>query len=199
MSSLWVLASTNAGKLAELNRMVQPSGKVFRPQSDFHVPATDEPYPTFLENALHKARHASLHTGLPALADDSGLCVPALGGQPGVHSARFAGDDRCDARNVQQLLHHMVAVTDRRAYFYCVLVAVRHPDDPVPIVAEGLWQGTLAGAPQGSGGFGYDAIFYPVDCTETVAQLASEWKEQHSHRAQAIRQVLARLAWADGR
>ncbi|MGL4767878.1 MAG: RdgB/HAM1 family non-canonical purine NTP pyrophosphatase [Formosimonas sp.] len=187
-----VLASNNAGKLAELNRLLAPMNFNVQAQSAHHVPDCDEPFFTFVENALHKARHAARHTGLPALADDSGICVPALNGAPGVHSARFAGD-RNDASNNAKLIEQLRQHSDKRAYFYCVLVLVRHADDPQPLIVDGLWWGEVLDAPQGEGGFGYDPHFYVPELGCSAAQLSHEHKNQISHRGQAVQKLLARL------
>ncbi|MBV8047373.1 MAG: non-canonical purine NTP pyrophosphatase, partial [Paludibacterium sp.] len=154
-----VLASNNAGKLREFSALLAPLGIRVVAQKDLNVPECPEPYGTFLENALAKARHASRVTGLPALADDSGLCVTALGGAPGVLSARFAGEPKSDARNNQLLVERLRGVADRRAWYVCVLVLVRHADDPHPLVADGVWHGEIQDQPAGAGGFGYDPYF----------------------------------------
>jgi XTP/dITP diphosphohydrolase len=148
---------------------------------------------TFIENALAKARHASAHTGLPALADDSGVCVDALGGAPGVHSARYAGEPASDARNNAALVAALAGVADRRAHYYCVLVLVRRADDPQPIVAEGIWHGAVIDAPRGSGGFGYDPHFEDAQSGLTGAELPLTRKNEISHRGQAMRSLIERL------
>ena len=152
-----VLASGNAGKLRELRALLAPTGIAVVAQSELGVPDAEEPHATFVENALEKARHASRATGLPALADDSGVCVPALGGAPGVRSARYAADaggERSDAANNARLLRELAGRTDRSAYYYCALVLVRSADDPQPVIADGLWHGRIVDAPRGAGGFG---------------------------------------------
>ena len=164
------------------------------PQAELGVAPADEPHVTFIENALAKARHASAHTGLPALADDSGICVDALGGAPGVHSARYGREPASDARNNAALVAALAGVNDRRAHYYCVLVLVRRADDPQPIVAEGIWHGTVIDAPRGSGGFGYDPHFEDVQSGLTGAELPLARKNDISHRGQAMRSLIARLA-----
>jgi XTP/dITP diphosphohydrolase len=192
-STPWVLASNNENKLQEINDLLQDSSMVCEAQSIFGVPEADEPFATFVENALHKARHASRYTGLPALADDSGLCVSFLGGQPGVLSARFAGVQKSSQDNINKLLRLMTHQLEREAFFYCVLVLVRHADDPCPIIAEGIWQGLIAPQPSGTGGFGYDSVFYLPKHNATVAELPQAIKRQDSHRAQALRSLLERV------
>ncbi len=188
-----VLASNNAGKLREFQRLLVPFGIDVVPQSELGIPEADEPHVTFVENALAKARHASLHAGLPALADDSGVCVRALGGAPGVYSARYAGEPKSDARNNLQLVAALQGVADRRAHYACVLVLVRHADDPEPIIAEGRWHGTIIDAPRGTGGFGYDAHFLDAVTGLTGAELPLERKNELSHRGQAMRALIAKL------
>src|SRR2546423_87754 len=151
-----VLASNNAGKLREFTRLLEPLGIEVVPQAQLGIPEAEEPHITFVENALAKARHASAHARLPALADDSGVCVDALGGEPGVQSARYAGEPKSDARNNAVLIERLAGVADRRAHYYCVLVLVRHAADPEPVIAEGAWHGRIVDAPRGTGGFGYD-------------------------------------------
>ena len=191
-----VIASGNPGKLAELGALLAPLGIEALPQSAFGVGEADEPHDTCLENALAKARHASAATGLAALADDSGLCVPALGGEPGVHSAYFAGreGDRAsrDRRNNERLVAALAQVEDRRAFYYCVLVLVRAPHDPTPLIADAKWWGTIATAPRGSGGFGYDPYF-TVEGGRTAAELEPAAKNRVSHRGQALAALAARL------
>jgi XTP/dITP diphosphohydrolase len=188
-----VLASGNAGKLREFRRLLEPLGVIVIPQAELGIADADEPHVTFIENALAKARHASAQAGLPALADDSGVCVDALGGAPGVHSARYAGEPKSDARNNAALLAALAGVADRRAHYYCVLVLVRHPDDPRPIVAEGAWYGTIIDAPRGSGGFGYDPHFQDETTGLTGAELPLARKNELSHRGRAMRALIARL------
>ncbi|MGE5739400.1 MAG: RdgB/HAM1 family non-canonical purine NTP pyrophosphatase [Betaproteobacteria bacterium] len=188
-----VLASNNAGKLREFRRLLEPLGLDVVPQAELGIAEADEPHVTFIENALAKARHASTHSGLPALADDSGICVDALGGAPGVLSARYAGEPKSDARNNAALVSALQGVADRRAHYYCVLVLVRHSRDPQPIVAEGIWHGTVVDTPRGSGGFGYDPHFEDRDSRLTGAELPLARKNALSHRGQALRALIARL------
>ena len=188
-----VLASNNAGKLREFRRLLEPLGIDVVPQAELGIAEADEPHVTFIENALTKARHASTHSGLPALADDSGICVDALGGAPGVLSARYAGEPKSDARNNAALVSALQGVADRRAHYYCVLVLVRHSQDPQPIVAEGIWHGTVVDTPRGSGGFGYDPHFEDRDSRLTGAELPLARKNELSHRGQALRALIARL------
>jgi XTP/dITP diphosphohydrolase len=188
-----VLASNNPGKARELHHLLEPLGLEVLPQSTFDVPPIDEPYPGFVENALHKARHAARHSGLPALADDSGLCVAALGGEPGVHSARYAGEPKSDQRNNALLLAHLEGKTDRRAYFYCVLVLVRAAADPRPLIADGEWHGEILTAPRGHAGFGYDPLFLVPSLGQTAAELDPALKNTLSHRGAAMRHLLDRL------
>ena len=191
-----VLASNNAKKLKELAGILGPLGWELIPQAELGVPEAEEPHVTFLENALAKARHAARLTGLPALADDSGLCVAALGGAPGVYSARYAGEPKSDARNNEKLLAELAGQTDRRAHYVAVIVFVRHADDPQPIVAEGEWHGEILTAPQGEGGFGYDPLFWIADLNCTVAEVPAEEKNRRSHRGQALAQLTHRLPQA---
>ena len=188
-----VLASNNAKKADELAALLEPLGYDVLLQSSLGVTEADEPHPTFVENALAKARHAARSTGLPALADDSGLCVFALGGAPGVHSARFAGDPKSDARNNELLLSRLADCDDRRAFFSCTLVLLRHADDPQPLIADGQWSGEILHAPRGENGFGYDPLFLLPEMGQTAAELDAELKNTLSHRAQAMRHLLARL------
>jgi XTP/dITP diphosphohydrolase len=188
-----VLASGNAGKLRELGQLLAPLGIEVLAQASLGVPEADEPYPTFVENALAKARHASRITGLPAVADDSGICVDALGGAPGVHSARYAGEPRSDARNNEKLVRMLAGSADRRAHYYCVLVLVRGVDDPQPLIADGTWEGSIVDAPRGSGGFGYDPHFFVPELGRTAAELDPAQKNAMSHRGKALRALLARL------
>lgn len=188
-----VLASNNAGKLKEFNQLLAPIGFTLHAQGEFNVPEADEPHPTFVENALAKARHAARLTGLPALADDSGICVNALQGAPGVHSARYAGEPKSDERNNRKLVADLASHADKSAYYYCVLVLVRHADDPQPLIAEGRWDGEVTATPQGTGGFGYDAYFRLPALDKTVAQLSAEEKNRLSHRGQALRLLVEKL------
>ncbi len=192
-----VIASNNPGKLRELQALLGPLGIEVAGQSLLGVAEAEEPHDTFLENALAKARHASRATGLPALADDSGLCVPALGGQPGVHSAYYAGADGTraerDLRNNAKLAAALADAPDRSAFSYCVLVLVRLATDPTPVVAEGAWNGEIVLEPRGSVGFGYDPYFLPWGSTRTAAELVAEEKNRVSHRALAAAALLRRL------
>jgi XTP/dITP diphosphohydrolase len=188
-----VLASNNAGKLKEFRALLAELDLDVHAQGEFNVPEAEEPYPTFVENALTKARHAARLTGLPALADDSGVCVNALGGAPGVYSARYAGEPKSDAANNAKLLQDLAGSADRSAYYYCVLVYVRHADDPQPVIAEGLWHGEMVETAQGEGGFGYDPHFYLPQLHKTAAQLSSEEKNAISHRGQALRELIGKL------
>ncbi|CAB1370617.1 RdgB/HAM1 family non-canonical purine NTP pyrophosphatase [Denitratisoma oestradiolicum] len=185
-----VLASNNAGKLKEFARLLAPLGIEVLPQSAFNVSEAEEPHPSFVENAIAKARHCARATGLPALADDSGLCVEALGGAPGVKSARYAGEPKSDARNNQKLLETLAGQTNRRAHFTCVLALVRHAEDPQPLIAEGEWQGEILAAPRGAEGFGYDPLFLVPELDLTAAELGQEEKNARSHRGQAVAKLL---------
>ena len=193
-----VLASRNEGKLREFRRLLAPLGIEVIAQGELGIPETDEPYATFVENALAKARHASARSGLPALADDSGVCVDALDGAPGVKSARFAGDPPSDARNNAKLIAALAGTAVRRAHYYCVLVLVRSPHDPEPVIADGIWQGTIVDAPRGGGGFGYDPHFQDDETGLTGAELPLEKKNALSHRGKATRALLARLSTLAG-
>jgi XTP/dITP diphosphohydrolase len=188
-----VLASNNAGKLKEFNALLATKGYSVHAQGEFGVLEADEPFHTFVENALQKARHAARATGLPALADDSGICVNALGGAPGVYSARYAGEPKSDARNNEKVLRDLAAHADKSAYYYCVLVYVRHADDPQPVIADGRWDGVLVEQARGEGGFGYDPHFLLPELDRTVAELAAEEKNRLSHRGQALRALMDKL------
>lgn len=188
-----VLASNNAGKLRELSAMLAPLGIEVIAQSSLGVSEADEVHITFVENALAKARHAARETGLPALADDSGLCVSALGGKPGVLSARYAGEPRSDLANNAKLIADLHGENDRRAHFYSVIVLVRSADDPQPLIADGEWHGEIIEHARGDGGFGYDPHFFVPSLEQTAAELAPELKNTLSHRAAAMRHLLDRL------
>lgn len=192
-----VLASNNAKKLKELDAILAPLGWELIPQGQLGVPECDEPHCTFVENALEKARHASRLTGLPALADDSGLCVDAFGGAPGVQSARYAqetpDEPKSDARNNAKLLAELGERCDRQAHFVSVIVFVRHAEDPQPIIAEGEWHGEILAAERGSAGFGYDPLFYISELDQTSAELSAAEKNRRSHRGQALARLLERL------
>jgi XTP/dITP diphosphohydrolase len=187
-----VLASNNAGKLAEFSSLLTPLGLELCKQSELGISEAEEPYATFVENALAKARHVAQLSGLPALADDSGICVPALGGAPGVLSARYAGEPKSDARNNQKLIQDLSAHEDKSAYYYCVLVYLRHADDPQPVIAEGRWDGKIIATPRGANGFGYDPHFWIPSLNKTAAELSAEEKNQLSHRGQALRALIAK-------
>jgi XTP/dITP diphosphohydrolase len=189
-----VIASNNAGKLREIARILEPMGLEAMPQAAFGVPECPEPHVTFVENCIAKARHASAHTGLPALADDSGICVDALNGAPGVYSARYAGDPKSDERNNQKLIEALQDQSNRRAHYYCVMVYVRYADDPTPIIAEGAWHGEIIDEPRGTGGFGYDPYFLVPAFGQTGAEMSMEDKNGVSHRGQALRALAEKLA-----
>jgi XTP/dITP diphosphohydrolase len=190
-----VVASANPGKLREIAAMLAPLSFEVIPQGALGVAEAPEPHATFLENALAKARHASRAAGFPALADDSGLCVEALGGEPGVHSAYYAGREGSreerDRRNNEKLL--LSLKEDRRAYYYCIMVLVKRAEDPRPLIAEGLWRGEIARAPRGAKGFGYDPLFYIQELKRTAAELAPEEKNRLSHRGQALAKLIGLL------
>ena len=188
-----ILASNNPGKLKEFSEMLGPIGFDLRTQGEFNVSEADEPHPTFIENALAKARHAARLTGLPALADDSGVCANALGGAPGVFSARYAGEPKSDARNNQKLIAELASQADKSAYYFCALVFVRHADDPQPVIAEGRWDGEIIAVPRGQGGFGYDPHFWLSALGKTAAELSAAEKNRLSHRGQALRVLVERL------
>lgn len=194
MTQSLVLASNNAGKLAEFAQLLAPLGFAIKSQRELDIPEAEEPFGTFVENALAKARHASQLSGLPALADDSGICVPTLGGAPGVQSARYAGEPRSDAANNAKLVRDIAVHADKSAYYYCVLVMVRHADDPQPIIADGVWHGQLIEQPRGQGGFGYDPYFFLPSLGKTAAELSAEDKNNLSHRGQALRALINKLS-----
>jgi len=188
-----VLASNNAGKLRELSALLAPLGVELVAQGALGIGEAEEPHPTFVENALAKARHAARASGLPAIADDSGICVAALGGAPGVHSARWAaldGGPKDDAANNARLVRSLAGQADRRAWYVCVLVLLRSADDPQPLIAEGLWQGEVIDAPRGEGGFGYDPYFLLPELGRTAAELGAAEKNAISHRGRAMRALL---------
>jgi XTP/dITP diphosphohydrolase len=188
-----VIASSNPGKLREIGQILTPLGFEVLPQSDFAVPECPEPHVTFIENCLAKARHASLHTGLPALADDSGICVEALNGAPGVYSARYSGEPKSDERNNEKLVAALQGQANRKAHYYCVIVLVRHADDPEPLIAEGRWHGEIIDSPRGAGGFGYDPHFYVSEFGRTGAELTSNEKNSVSHRGKALLELVEKL------
>jgi len=205
-----VIASGNAGKLREIARILEPLAITAAPQSDFGVPDCPEPHVTFIENCLAKARHASAHTGLPALADDSGICVAALNGAPGVYSARYAGEPKSDLRNNEKLIATLFGKAGHpahgaarasahngpeffKAHYYCVMVLVRYADDPEPLIAEGRWYGEIIDTPRGEGGFGYDPYFLLPQLGKTGAELGDDEKNAISHRGQALRELADKL------
>lgn len=193
MTKKIVLASNNQGKLKEFYQILSPLGVELHSQSEFDVPEADEPFFTFVENALAKARHASKLTGLPALADDSGICVNALQGAPGVFSARYADEPKSDSRNNQKLIADLQNKADKSAYYYCVLVLVRSEHDPQPVIADGIWNGEIVSSARGENGFGYDPHFWIPSLNQTVAELSAEQKNQLSHRGQALRALFEKL------
>jgi XTP/dITP diphosphohydrolase len=193
-----VIASGNPGKIREFEQMLAPLGFEIVPQSSLGIPDAEEPHATFVENALAKARHASRLSGSAAFADDSGICVAALGGEPGVHSARYAagaapGREAQDARNNRKLIEALAQQSDRRAHYYCVIVLVRHAGDPEPLIAEGRWHGEVIAEARGANGFGYDPYFYIPSLDRTAAELDADRKNAVSHRGQALKQLVARL------
>lgn len=194
MSKEIIIASGNPGKLREFKQMLEPAGYIVYPQSEYHVSEADEPYFSFVENALNKARHVSRLTGKPALADDSGLCADALGGSPGVLSARYAGEPKSDLRNNRKLISDLASYTDKAANFYCVLVYVRSADDPQPIIADGKWLGEIIDVPRGENGFGYDPHFWIPEWQKTAAELTPEMKNSLSHRGKALRALMEKLS-----
>jgi XTP/dITP diphosphohydrolase len=192
LPSRWVLATGNRAKVAELEALLRDAGAPLTlvPQTDLGVQSVEETFATFVENALLKARHAAQHSGLPAIADDSGLAVDFLAGAPGVRSARYAGDDATDADNVAALLRALEhAPPPRSARFHCVLVALLTPDDPAPLIASGTWEGEIARAPSGSNGFGYDPVFFDPRLARTGAELSAHEKNAVSHRGAALRRL----------
>ncbi|HEY2862190.1 MAG TPA: RdgB/HAM1 family non-canonical purine NTP pyrophosphatase [Casimicrobiaceae bacterium] len=188
-----VIASSNPGKLTEFRRLLMSLGIEAIAQTELGIAEADEPHASFVENALAKARHASRWARLPALADDSGICVESLHGAPGVQSARYAGEPRSDRRNNDKLIAELRGVADRRAHYYCMLALMRHGDDPEPMLVEGRWDGTIIDAPRGTGGFGYDPHFLDAATGMTGAELPLERKNELSHRGKAMRALLDRL------
>ena len=192
-----LIASHNAGKVREFRQLLAPLNIVIQSQAELRIPAAAEPFFTFAENALAKARHASHLSGLPTLADDSGICVSALQNRPGVHSARYAATENepaNDARNNAKLLTELKNQTNRAAHYVCALVLVRSADDPTPLIVETRWNGEIIDQPRGSNGFGYDPYFYLPSLGKTVAELSPAEKNRLSHRGQALQQLLANLA-----
>ena len=173
--------------------MLEPAGYIVVPQVDYRVSEADEPYFTFVENALTKARHVSRLTGQPALADDSGLCVNALAGKPGVLSARYAGEPKSDERNNARLIADLAGFSDKTANYYCVLVYVRSANDPQPVIADGRWFGKIVDEPKGENGFGYDPYFWIPEFGKTAAELSPDEKNRYSHRGMALRALLEKL------
>ena len=196
MSQRVVLASSNKGKVREFGQLLAGHGIEVVPQSDFGVPDADETGLTFVENAILKARNAAAHTGLPAIADDSGIEVDYLNGAPGIYSARYAGSDGDSAANNAKLLNALAGVADeqRTARFQCLLVYLRHTDDPTPLICQGTWEGRILGAVRGDAGFGYDPLFFVPTEGCSAAELPAERKNEISHRGQALRCLLATMA-----
>lgn len=188
-----VIASGNAGKLREFTALLAPFDFEAIPQAALGVSEAEEPHISFVENALAKARHAASATGLPALADDSGICAEALAGAPGVRSARYAGEPANDARNNQKLIAALSVHTDHRAFYYCALVFVTHADDPHPLIATGEWHGEVIASARGEGGFGYDPYFYLPEHGCTAAELPADVKNRISHRGKAIQTLAEKL------
>jgi XTP/dITP diphosphohydrolase len=184
-----VIASNNSGKLKEIRQLFVPLDIEVIPQSSLGITEIEEPYGTFVENALAKARHASRAAGLPALADDSGICVHILDGAPGVFSARYAGVPKSDERNNQKLIGILKNQSDRRAYYYCIIVLVRHADDPQPIIVDSSWHGEIILESRGEGGFGYDPYFFLPELSKTAAELSMEQKNRISHRGKALKKL----------
>ncbi len=206
MNREYVLASGNKGKLREITGMLEPLGFVVRPQSDWQVVEAEETASTFVENSLIKARQAARFTGLPAIADDSGLVVPSINGEPGIYSARYAGQNADDQANMSKLLAVLRGRTgvDRRAYFYCAMVLVNSVDDPAPLITTGRWYGRILGSQQGDGGFGYDPLFGISDSSgaggnKSAAELAPVEKSRVSHRGKALKELVRQLRERDGR
>lgn len=194
-----VLATGNPGKVKELQSLLTPFSIEVIPQSDFDVPEVPETGTTFVENAIIKARNAAKHTGLPAIADDSGLAVDALNGRPGVYSARYAGPEATDSDNIDKLLLAMTSVPEeqRTARFNCVLVLMRHADDPTPMISHGKWEGRILTQKQGDGGFGYDPVFWVEEKQCSSAELSKTEKNALSHRGKALQQLIQQLPSAN--
>lgn len=190
-----VLATGNPGKRREMAPLLAPLGLEIVTQGELEIAGAEETGLSFVENALLKARHAARESGLPAIADDSGLAVDALNGAPGIYSARYAGADADDAANNRKLLAALEGLPEERrtARYHCLLVYLRHAEDPVPVIAEGHWEGRIAAAPQGSGGFGYDPLFYLPELGCTAAELPAEEKNRRSHRGRALSALIAQL------
>jgi XTP/dITP diphosphohydrolase len=194
MAKKIVLASSNLGKLAEFNALFGPLGIELISQQALGIAPAPEPFFTFVENALTKARQASSISGLPSLADDSGICVEALDGAPGIHSARFAGPDATDTQNNEHLLDLMKNHTNNRARYVCALVFIRHTNDPEPIIASGAWNGEIIDSPRGANGFGYDPFFLLPDLGQTAAELTPALKNKISHRALALQELMLKIS-----
>ena len=188
-----VLASNNSDKVREFQELLAPFHFQVIPQGELDIPAAEEPHHTFIENALAKARHASAVSGLPALADDSGVCAHALDGAPGVHSARYAGVDGDNAANNQKLIAALQGKVDRGAHYVCALVMVNSANDPEPIIVQTRWYGQIIDEAKGGNGFGYDPYFFLPELGKTVAELAPSEKNQISHRGQALRELISQL------
>jgi XTP/dITP diphosphohydrolase len=188
-----VLASNNAGKVREFQELLAPFDFQVVPQGALGIPAAEEPFPSFVENALAKARHASAASGLPALADDSGICAHALNGEPGVRSARYAGDDGDSAANNQKLIAALQNQSDRHAHYVCALVLVNSAQDPEPLIVQTRWHGQIIDSPKGENGFGYDPHFFLAVEGKTAAELEPSHKNQISHRGQALRELIKQL------
>lgn len=188
-----VLASNNKGKIKEFQEIFNQFNIKIIPQEELNVPEIDEPYSTFIENSLHKARHCSKFTNLPAIADDSGLCVNSLAGAPGIYSARYSGEPKSEQRNIDKLLLNLNEVTDRSAFFYCSLVLIRNYNDPQPIVADGTFSGKISHQQKGHNGHGYDPIFFVPEYNCTVAELDNSLKNKISHRGLAIQELIGKL------
>lgn len=193
-----VLASNNSGKLREFKMMLKKVGIEIIPQGNLDIPAADEPHATFVENALEKARYASRASGLPALADDSGICVEALMGAPGIHSARYAGEPTNDENNNKKLIETLQGIDNRAAHYVCALVLVRYALDPEPIIAIGYWHGQIVDTPKGDGGFGYDPHFFLPNLGKTAAELTPEEKNRLGHRGLALDQLVNLLISQSG-
>lgn len=188
-----VLASSNKGKLAELSAMLEPLGFDVKPQSDFNVEDAEETGLSFIENAILKARHAAKASGMAAIADDSGIAVAALGGAPGIYSARYAGEHGNDGSNIDLLLENLEGETNRAAFFYCAIAYVAHAEDPTPLIATGAWHGEILQARQGEGGFGYDPVFFDPELNLSAAELSPDRKAARSHRGLALRALVKQL------
>jgi len=193
MSTTIVLATGNAGKVKEIQSILAPLGYTITPQTQYNVSEADETGLTFIENALIKARNAAEQTGKPALADDSGLAVNALGGAPGIYSSRYAGQQATDQQNNEKLLRDLHGISDRSAFFYCALALVRHATDPTPLICLGRWDGEILEQSAGTNGFGYDPLFYVPQKKCTSAELKAEEKNRISHRGIALQQLISQI------